>query len=65
MKWGCDCINRFICDLCPVYVLLQHSDRIFVIKFSALEIYNEVVNDLLNPESNPLRLLDDPEVSNM
>lgn len=29
---------------------------------SALEIYNEVVKDLLNPDSGPLRLLDDPEV---
>ena len=37
----------------------------FLLKFSALEIYNEVVNDLLNPESSPLRLLDDPEVSEM
>ena len=33
-----------------------------MIKLSALEIYNEVVKDLLNPESGPLRLLDDPEV---
>lgn len=28
---------------------------------SALEIYNEVVRDLLRPDSGPLRLLDDPE----
>ena len=62
---GMSCINRLICNLSHVYVLLQHSDRIFVIKFSALEIYNEVVNDLLNPESSPLRLLDDPEVCNV
>lgn len=46
-------------------ISLQHSDRTFLLKFSALEIYNEVVNDLLNPESGPLRLLDDPEVSNL
>lgn len=39
----------------------QHEDRIFLLKFSALEIYNEVANDLLNPESGPLRLMDDPE----
>ena len=65
IKWGWDCINRIIGDLSHVYVLLQNSDRIFVIKFSALEIYNEVVNDLLNPESSPLRLLDDPEVSDV
>jgi hypothetical protein len=34
-----------------------------VLKFSAIEIYNEVVKDLLNPENTPLRLLDDPEVN--
>ncbi|KAH7288052.1 hypothetical protein KP509_31G009400 [Ceratopteris richardii] len=39
----------------------QHDDSVFVIKFSALEIYNEVASDLLNPESGPLRLMDDPE----
>ncbi|XP_073151229.1 kinesin-like protein NACK2 [Henckelia pumila] len=36
-------------------------EREFVLKFSALEIYNETVVDLLNRESGPLRLLDDPE----
>ena len=41
---------------------LQNPERDFVIKISALEIYNEVVHDLLNPDSGPLRLLDDPEV---
>ncbi|PWA45404.1 Kinesin, motor domain-containing protein [Artemisia annua] len=33
----------------------------FVLKFSALEIYNENVIDLLNRDCAPLRLLDDPE----
>lgn len=33
----------------------------FVLKFSALEIYNESVVDLLNRDSGALRLLDDPE----
>ncbi|KAL7244890.1 hypothetical protein ACSBR2_000268 [Camellia fascicularis] len=37
------------------------NGREFVLKFSAMEIYNEVVRDLLSPESTPLRLLDDPE----
>ncbi|XP_039144180.1 kinesin-like protein KIN-7A [Dioscorea cayenensis subsp. rotundata] len=37
------------------------SERHFTIKISALEIYNEVVRDLLKPDSGPLRLLDDPE----
>ncbi|PQM38572.1 kinesin-like protein NACK1 isoform X1 [Prunus yedoensis var. nudiflora] len=39
----------------------QHSDKEFVLKFSAMEIYNEVVKDLLSSDSGPLRLLDDPE----
>ena len=42
--------------------LTQHDDLVFVLKFSALEIYNEVASDLLNPESGPLRIMDDPEV---
>lgn len=42
--------------------LIQTPQRDFIIKISALEIYNEVVRDLLNPDSGPLRLLDDPEV---
>ncbi|KAL9690134.1 hypothetical protein QQ045_010529 [Rhodiola kirilowii] len=37
------------------------SERDFVLKLSALEIYNETVVDLLNRESGPLRLWDDPE----
>ncbi|KAL0315904.1 UNVERIFIED_CONTAM: Kinesin-like protein NACK2 [Sesamum radiatum] len=36
-------------------------EREFLIKLSALEIYNETVVDLLNRDSGPLRLLDDPE----
>ncbi|KAJ1283657.1 hypothetical protein BS78_03G145200 [Paspalum vaginatum] len=36
-------------------------EREFVIKISAMEIYNEIVKDLLRPDSTPLRLLDDPE----
>ncbi|KAG8373871.1 hypothetical protein BUALT_Bualt11G0070400 [Buddleja alternifolia] len=36
-------------------------EREFLLKFSALEIYNETVVDLLNRESGCLRLLDDPE----
>ena len=45
-------------------MVLQHNERNFVIKISALEIYNEVVKDLLNTDSTsgPLRLMDDPEV---
>lgn len=34
-----------------------------MLKVSALEIYNEVVKDLLATEGAPLRLLDDKEVS--
>ncbi|KAL1536648.1 kinesin-like protein KIN-7G [Salvia divinorum] len=39
----------------------KHPERDFVLKFSALEIYNESVRDLLSVDSTPLRLLDDPE----
>lgn len=36
-------------------------ERNFLLKFSALEIYNETVVDLLNCNAGSLRLLDDPE----
>ncbi|OWM84067.1 hypothetical protein CDL15_Pgr009314 [Punica granatum] len=39
----------------------ENPDKQFVLKMSALEIYNENVHDLLNLESGSLRLLDDPE----
>ncbi|CAN6200321.1 unnamed protein product [Urochloa humidicola] len=39
----------------------KHPEREFVLKFSAMEIYNEAVRDLLNPDATQLRLLDDPE----
>jgi centromeric protein E len=42
--------------------LLQHPEREFILKFSAIEIYNEAVRDLLSNDMAPLRLLDDPEV---
>lgn len=34
-----------------------------MLKFSAMEIYNEAVRDLLRPDGAALRLLDDPEVN--
>ncbi|KAJ7944194.1 Kinesin-like protein [Quillaja saponaria] len=39
----------------------KHNEREFILKFSAMEIYNESVRDLLSSDSSPLRLLDDPE----
>ncbi|OMO57025.1 hypothetical protein CCACVL1_26072 [Corchorus capsularis] len=39
----------------------RHKEREFIMKFSAMEIYNESVRDLLSSDSTPLRLLDDPE----
>ncbi|XP_061340546.1 kinesin-like protein KIN-7E isoform X2 [Gastrolobium bilobum] len=39
----------------------RHEERAFVLKFSAIEIYNEIVRDLLSTDSTPLRLRDDPE----
>ncbi|KAK1436519.1 hypothetical protein QVD17_02300 [Tagetes erecta] len=38
----------------------NQDDREFVLKFSAIEIYNECVRDLLSADATPLRLLDDP-----
>ena len=43
-------------------ILLQHEERAFVVKFSAIEIYNEAVRDLLCTDNTQLRLLDDPDV---
>lgn len=39
----------------------KHNEREFHLKFSAMEIYNESVRDLLSADTTPLRLLDDPE----
>ncbi|GAU37680.1 hypothetical protein TSUD_209690 [Trifolium subterraneum] len=39
----------------------KHKEREYVLKFSAMEIYNESVRDLLSNDITPLRLLDDPE----
>lgn len=39
----------------------KHTEREFHLKFSAMEIYNESVRDLLSTDNSPLRLLDDPE----
>ncbi|MQM18417.1 hypothetical protein Taro_051408 [Colocasia esculenta] len=39
----------------------KHKERAFVLKFAAMEIYNEAVRDLLRTESIPLRVLDDPD----
>ncbi|GMH16689.1 hypothetical protein Nepgr_018530 [Nepenthes gracilis] len=43
------------------YMEKHHKEREFVLKFSAMEIYNESVRDLLSTDSTPLRLLDDPD----
>lgn len=45
-----------------LFHFLQHTERKFTLKFSAIEIYNEAVRDLLSGDNNQLRLLDDPEV---
>ncbi|XP_031380860.1 kinesin-like protein KIN-7E isoform X2 [Punica granatum] len=39
----------------------KHEERAFVLKFSAIEIYNEAIRDLLSSDNTPLRLRDDPE----
>ncbi|CAI9754221.1 unnamed protein product [Fraxinus pennsylvanica] len=48
--------------IADIYEYIQkHTEREFVLKFSAMEIYNESVRDLLSSDCIPLRLLDDPE----
>ncbi|XP_042485378.1 kinesin-like protein KIN-7E isoform X2 [Macadamia integrifolia] len=48
--------------LADIYDYIErHPEREFVLKFSAMEIYNESVRDLLSADATPLRLLDDPE----
>ncbi|KAL0714091.1 hypothetical protein Bca4012_021069 [Brassica carinata] len=48
--------------LADIYDYIEkHKEREFVLKFSAMEIYNESVRDLLSTDISPLRLLDDPE----
>ncbi|XP_020521637.1 kinesin-like protein NACK1 [Amborella trichopoda] len=50
------------CAVNDIYRQIHNNpERDFTIKISALEIYNEIVRDLLKPDSGPLRLLDDPE----
>ncbi|KAF5755825.1 putative plus-end-directed kinesin ATPase [Helianthus annuus] len=45
-----------------IYAYMQkHEERAFVLKFSAIEIYNEAIRDLLSTDNIPLRVLDDPE----
>lgn len=41
--------------------IAQDPEREFIIRISTMEIYNEIVKDLLRPDSGPLHLLDDPE----
>ncbi|KAL8473769.1 hypothetical protein ACS0TY_030572 [Phlomoides rotata] len=48
--------------IADIYDYIQkHPERAFLLKFSAMEIYNESVRDLLSVDSTPRRLLDDPE----
>ncbi|XP_042471328.1 kinesin-like protein KIN-7J isoform X1 [Zingiber officinale] len=50
------------CAIEDIYdYIKKHKERDFVLKFSAMEIYNEAVRDLLSSDSAPLRLLDDAE----
>jgi centromeric protein E len=49
--------------LADIYDYIEkHNEREFILKFSAMEIYNESVRDLLSTDISPLRVLDDPEV---
>ncbi|CAL9235125.1 unnamed protein product [Arabidopsis halleri] len=50
------------CTLVDIYGYIdKHKEREFILKFSAMEIYNESVRDLLSTDTSPLKLLDDPE----
>ncbi|CAK8539983.1 unnamed protein product [Lathyrus sativus] len=50
------------CTVADIFNYVEkHMEREFILKFSAIEIYNESVRDLLSPDCTPLRLLDDPE----
>ncbi len=62
---GLSCIQPLLTQVMQSSFLpiLQNQERSFVLKVSALEIYNEVVKDLLTSETNPLRLLDDKDVN--
>jgi hypothetical protein len=57
-KWHHFCLQTYTHG----HFFLQHEERAFVLKFSAIEIYNEVVRDLLSAENTSLRLWDDAEV---
>ncbi|KAI3521930.1 hypothetical protein L1887_11406 [Cichorium endivia] len=59
--YGADITTKQIYDEGVKGIALSHNDREFVLKFSAIEIYNECVKDLLNSDGTQLRLLDDPE----
>ncbi|EOA18236.1 hypothetical protein CARUB_v10006728mg [Capsella rubella] len=55
-------ITEYAMDDIFAYIDKHKQERKFTLKFSAMEIYNEAVRDLLCEDSNiPLRLLDDPE----
>ncbi|KAJ0964253.1 hypothetical protein J5N97_029375 [Dioscorea zingiberensis] len=50
------------CSVADIYDYIErHEEREFVLKFSAIEIYNETVRDLLGTDIIPLRVRDDPE----
>ena len=46
------------------HISSTRGDRDFLLRFSAMEIYNEVVRDLLVKDSQALKVLDDPDVGN-
>ncbi|XP_042434467.1 kinesin-like protein KIN-7G [Zingiber officinale] len=49
-------------SVADIYAYIKrHEEREFLLKFSAMEIYNEAVRDLLSADASSLRLLDDPE----
>ncbi|XP_042039106.1 kinesin-like protein KIN-7E isoform X1 [Salvia splendens] len=50
------------CAVADIYDYIEkHPEREFVVKFTAMEIYNECVRDLLSTDNATLKLVDDPE----
>lgn len=64
IKWFSTIFSPFSGLILFFFHSVKHTEREFLLKFSAIEIYNESVRDLLSVDNAPLRLLDDPEVTN-
>lgn len=55
-------LNQVVDLRCHVYILRQSSDREFLMRISYMEIYNENLCDLLNPQAVELKVSEHYEV---